>query len=154
MNSKHRVVYTVGSSNREAREFAELLNTYSIKQVVDVRRFPKSRFAHFEQDNLRNLLSHQEIDYTFLGEQLGGYRKGGYKAFAATEGFLRTIEELEDLASTSVTTIMCAERLPWRCHRRFIAAELERRGWKVVHIIDEQRTWTPKTPRAGEPRSD
>ncbi len=75
---------------------------------------------------------------------MGGFRKKGYEDHTQTEDFSAGIEKLERIAAKSVTAFMCAERFPWRCHRRFIAQDLERKGWKVIHILDEERTWEPK----------
>jgi len=51
---------------------------------------------------------------------------------------------LEDIASKGASVIVCAERFPWKCHRRWIARELHRRGWQVEHIIDKGKVWIPK----------
>ena len=72
------------------------------------------------------------------------YRQGGYQAFVATPQFQEGLERLEGVASRKRTVILCAERLPWRCHRRFIGRELEGWGWQVIHIIDGRRTWVPR----------
>ncbi len=58
--------------------------------------------------------------------------------------FRRGVEELERLAEEASTVIICAELFPWKCHRRHISAALEERGWKVVHILDDQRDWVPR----------
>jgi len=70
---------------------------------------------------------------------LGGYRQGGYEAYTQTYAYLQGMERLERLASRCRCAILCAERHPERCHRRFIAKSLEERGWKVAHIIEENR---------------
>lgn len=64
----------------------------------------------------------------YLGDELGGYRKGGYEAYLLTKEFLEGLKKLE--------------RLPWRCHRRFIGNALKNSGWKVIHIIEKDRRWT------------
>ena len=71
------------------------------------------------------------------GEKLGGFRRGGYQDFTATSEFRSGLYKLEEIARERSTAIICAERFPWRCHRRFIALELEKRGWRVSHIIDK-----------------
>jgi len=60
-----------------------------------------------------------------------------------TRAFAKGVDELARIAEEGKTAFMCAERLLWRCHRRFIGRELIRRGWEVIHIIDENRVWTP-----------
>ena len=125
-------------------DFLGLLKHMGIEAVVDVRRFPTSRFEYFRKDELARLLPGAGIDYSYLGSELGGYRRGGYQAFLSTEDFKRGVEKLEGVARERKTAILCAERFPWRCHRRFISIELEKRGWRVVHIIDEKRSWVSR----------
>jgi len=140
----NRVVYTLGTSTRTLEEFTALLKHLGVEVVVDVRRFPSSRFEYFRKEELARSLPETGIDYDYLGEELGGYRRGGYQAFLASEEFKRGLEKLERTAKERKIAIVCAERLPWRCHRRFIGGELERRGWQVIHVIDERRSWSPK----------
>jgi len=140
----NRVVYTLGTSTRSLEEFIALLRHLGVEVVVDVRRFPTSRFEHFKKEELARSLPEAGIDYCHMGGELGGYRRGGYQAFLASEEFKQGLEKLEEIAKERKTAIVCAERLPWRCHRRFIGGELERRGWQVIHVIDERRNWSPK----------
>lgn len=108
-----------------------------------MRRFPSSRFEYFCEGKLAELLGEAGISYVAMGQELGGYRRGGYQTFTATTEFQEAVGKLEELALRRRATIICAERLPWRCHRRFIGFELESRGWRVIHIIDEKRDWQP-----------
>jgi uncharacterized protein (DUF488 family) len=138
------VICTLGTSTRSLEDFLSILELKEITQVCDVRSFPTSRrFPHFSSQPLAASLRDKEISYHWLGETLGGYRKGGYKAHMGTPDFAAGLRELEDLASRAATAIVCAELLPWRCHRRFISAALEDRGWEVVHVLDASRNWTP-----------
>jgi len=139
-----KVIYTLGTSTRPPKEFISLLKSHDIKVVADVRRFPTSRFEHFKRENLAGLLKESGINYIHLGEELGGYRRGGYRDFTVTPEFQAGLARLEQIARKREVAFICAERLPWRCHRRFIAMELERRGWQVIHIIDKGRDWVPK----------
>jgi len=143
------VIYTVGTSNRSLEEFLRLLQSYGIKQVLDVRSFPVSRrFPHFSRENLEKALSKANVAYFWLGKELGGYRKGGYEAFMESEVFQQGLLKLIELARQEISAIMCAERFPWRCHRRFISQKLEERGFEVRHIIEEGRIWIPRrSPR-------
>lgn len=138
------LVFTIGTSNRSAEEFIELLPSHGVEVLVDVRRFPSSRFEHFRQDALAARLSEAGIEYVHMGEELGGRRSGGYQRFTLTAEFWEGVTKLENLAREKRAAIACAERFPWRCHRRFIALELERRGWHVVHILDRGRDWSPR----------
>jgi uncharacterized protein (DUF488 family) len=144
------IIYTLGSSNRSPGEFLGLLEAFAIQVVVDVRRFPTSRFEHFKQQNLAALLRENGIGYLYLGAELGGYRRGGYESFMASEQFTDGLERLEEAAKTRKAVILCSERLPWRCHRRFISPRLMQRGWRVSHVIDEKRSWEQKLQVAAE----
>ncbi len=133
MSCQQAIVYSLGTSRRSRPEFLDLLLNNSIEMVIDVRRFPTSKFEHFKQDQLSKLLLEAGIGYSYLGDELGGYRSRGYQAFIDTEEFKRGLERLEKIAQQNKVAIVCAERFPWRCHRRFISLELEKHGWKVVH---------------------
>jgi len=142
--SPDKLIYTLGTSTRTSEEFIELLSSHGVEVIVDVRRFPSSRFDHFRRENLAGLLSEAGIEYIYMGNELGGYRWGGYQNFTTTPEFQRGLDRLERIAQNKKTAIICAERFPWRCHRRFIALELEKRGWQVKHIIDRERVWIPR----------
>lgn len=139
-----KLVYTLGTSTRSPGEFIELLTSHGVAVVVDVRRFPSSRFEHFSREWLARLLREAGIDYIYMGEELGGYRRGGYQTFTTTPEFREGVKELAKVAEERRVAIVCAERFPWRCHRRFISTELEKQGWQVNHIIDQERDWLPR----------
>ena len=136
-----KIIFTLGTSTRTQEEFVALLRHYAIEMVVDVRSFPTSKFLYFRKEALSLSLGEEGIGYFYSGKELGGYRKGGYEAYTQTFDYLHGVELLERLASRCQCAVLCAERLPWRCHRRFIGRSLKERGWKVVHIIDEGRVW-------------
>lgn len=144
------VIYTVGSSTRTWAEFRDLLGAFAIGALADVRRFPQStRHPQFTRPALEAAVAAEGRRYVWLGEDLGGFRAGGYESHMATPAFARGLAALEALEGSAVTALMCAERLPWRCHRRFIAAALARRGWRVVHILETDRTWVPSGEEPG-----
>ncbi|HEX77255.1 MAG TPA: DUF488 domain-containing protein [Dehalococcoidia bacterium] len=144
------LIYTLGTGTRSFAEFIALVRGHRLESVADVRRFPSSRLEHFRRQAFSELLTAAGCNYVYLGAELGGYRKGGYPAYMETGEFQRGIAQLEGLASTSRTAIVCAERLPWRCHRRFIGRALQGRGWRVVHIVDDKRVWEPGQPASQE----
>jgi len=78
------VIYTLGTSDRTAEEFLALLGRLGVELVVDVRRFPTSRFVHFKREELKRLLEGGGVSYIYLGEELGGYRRKGYEAYVGT----------------------------------------------------------------------
>jgi uncharacterized protein (DUF488 family) len=139
-------IFTIGTSTREIKEFLQLLSKYNIKNLADVRSFPSSRMPHFCQKELKSFLLDNGVNYTYLGKELGGFRQGGYKKHMQTHLFKEGIDKLEHIANSGNTAYMCAEKFPWRCHRRFISIALQEKGWEVIHIIDSKKIWQPKKP--------
>ena len=141
---KNRSIYTLGTDLRSAEDFIEVLLAYEIRAVIDVRSFPKSRMSHFSKAPLTELLKSNGIAYHFFGKELGGFRKGGYAAYITTEEFSNGVGMIESVAEETVSVIICSEKFPWKCHRKWISRELQRRGWSVEHIIDKGKVWNPK----------
>jgi uncharacterized protein (DUF488 family) len=144
-------VWTIGHSNRDLADFLALLAPEKIEAVADVRRFPGSRrYPHFGRDALTAALKDVGLEYVHFPD-LGGRRNkrsesspnAGWRvaAFAAyadymqTDEFTRAFEQLANLAMRSRTAIMCAEALPWQCHRRLIADQFIAKGWTVWDIV-------------------
>jgi uncharacterized protein (DUF488 family) len=139
-----KYLYTLGTDLRSIEDFIEILHSYDIRNYIDVRSFPKSKLPHFNKEALRDLLITNGIGYYYLGRELGGFRRGGYTAFIITNEFSNGIDHLESIANENLSVISCAEKFPWKCHRRWIARELQQRGWAVRHIIDKGKVWIPK----------
>lgn len=143
-------VYTVGHSTRPIEDFIHLMKTYAIETVVDVRKIPKSRRnPQYWQAALRDSLAGHGIAYVWL-EGLGGRRSGvkesvntgwqnpsfrAYADYMQTAAFEASLERLIVIAADSRTAIMCAEAVPWRCHRSLIADALLVHGIPVEDII-------------------
>ncbi len=138
------LIYTLGTDRRSREDFIEILLSYGIEAFLDVRSFPRSKIPLFHRDSLQELLPVHGIEYHFLGRELGGLRKGGYVAYIVTEDFLHAIDRVEAIAKLKKSVIVCAERFPWKCHRKWISRELQKRGWHVEHIIDKGKVWVPK----------
>jgi len=136
-------IFTLGTSNRSISDFGEILKQYRIAVLLDVRRFPKSRFQHFIGEHLERYCRERGIEYLWLGDCLGGFRTGGYEQYMNTDDFHRAIVEVEQHAGKHRCVLLCAEKFPGKCHRRFIGRRLEERGWEVVHIIDQHTVWEP-----------
>ena len=141
---------TIGHSTRTLEAFIHLLQTYDVKQVIDVRTVPRSRHCpQFNRENLSHDLRSAGIDYlpmpglgglrhprrdsTNMGWQNASFR--GYADYMETSAFIRELDALIRLAVNQKIALMCAEALPWRCHRSMIADALEIRGIKVCHIL-------------------
>jgi uncharacterized protein (DUF488 family) len=137
-------IYTLGTDRRSEEDFTEILFAYNIQSLIDVRSFPRSKIPIFSKENLEDLLKREAIDYHFLGKELGGFRKGGYTSYLITDEFNKGIDLLESIATKKTSVIICAEKFPWKCHRKWISRELHKRGWEVDHIIDKGKVWTPK----------
>ena len=145
-------IYTLGTSNRSIEEFLEILREYQIKMVIDVRRWPTSKwFPHFKKENLEKILTENNFQYLHF-EKLGGYRIGGYQNYLKTKEFKEALKELIKIGKNKTVVIICAERLPWKCHRAYIARALERKKIEIIHIIEKERLWQPREePREIKP---
>jgi uncharacterized protein (DUF488 family) len=148
------VIYTVGHSTRELGEFLDLLTSHQVAQVVDVRRYPASRrHPQFAREALAAALAHAGLDYRHE-PGLGGRRAArhdsantawrspgfrGYADYMETQEFQEALARLVDLARARPTAILCAEAVPWRCHRQLIADALLARGETVSHLLSTVR---------------
>ncbi|MDR5682766.1 MAG: DUF488 domain-containing protein [Armatimonadota bacterium] len=146
-----RVVHTIGHSTRSLDHFLTLLEGHAVQAVVDVRRWPSSRrFPHFGREALATALAVRGIDYVWRAD-LGGYRTPvpdspntgwrvgafrGYADFMLQPAFEEIVAEVCALAGRRRLALMCAEAVPWRCHRQLLADALCVRGWLVRHILD------------------
>jgi uncharacterized protein (DUF488 family) len=154
-------VFTVGHSNKPLADFLGLLQAYGIRRILDVRRFPGSRrWPHFGAASLGQILAVEGIGYVGL-PGLGGRREPrqdsphtawkveafrGYADFMDTPEFANGIAEVERLASEKPSALMCAEALPWRCHRSLIADALVLRGWDVRDVISDREARIHRLP--------
>ncbi len=84
MGQLEKIIYSLGTSNRNLEECVKLLKSYAVEMVADVRSFPTSKFQHFKRENLLQSLAEQGFGYYYLGKELGGYRQGGYEAYTQT----------------------------------------------------------------------
>jgi len=130
-------IWTIGHSNRSKEEFLNLLREHSIEVLADIRSFPTSKIEHFKKENLEKWLPENGVEYMWLGKELGGYRKGGYKRHMRTKLFREGVQKLLEIARHKRTCMMCMEKNPKYCHRRFLSAYLERKGVEVIHIIEK-----------------
>lgn len=143
-------IFSIGHSTRPLEDFLSLLRQHDISILADVRTVPKSRrHPHFGRDELSASLAKAGVRYEHLPE-LGGLRRPradsindawrnesfrGYADYMDTEAFSSGLEKLMALANEGTLVMMCAEAVPWRCHRSLIADALFVRGVEVWHII-------------------
>jgi uncharacterized protein (DUF488 family) len=138
-NLKKLSLWTIGHGSRKIDEFILLLKENCIELLIDVRRFPTSKTDHFKREKLRELISSKGIEYEWLGDKLGGFRKGGYESYMQTEEFKEGIRELVEKASKKRVCIMCLEISPKGCHRRFISMHLGKEGHDIFHILSKSK---------------
>lgn len=145
-------IFTVGHSTLPIERFTALLDVYGIEQLADVRTVPRSRHnPQFNTDALAVSLATNHIAYVAM-PTLGGLRHSrtvspngawrnksfrGYADYMQTATFQDAVEELVRMGREKRTAIMCAEAVPWRCHRSLIADALEVRGVVAVEILSE-----------------
>ncbi len=165
----NEVIYTIGHSTHAIQDFMRILHTYGIQRLVDVRTIPKSRHnPQFNAAELEQALREQGIDYLRL-EGLGGLRHTtktsintawknasfrGFADYMQTPEFEGALGQLVALGKEKTIAIMCAEAVPWRCHRSLIGDALLVRGVKVEDILSETsckpHTLTPWAKVEGE----
>jgi uncharacterized protein (DUF488 family) len=155
-------IFTIGHSTRPIEEFLEMLEGQGVRRLVDVRTVPRS--AHnpqFNREELSRALHNRRLHYHHL-PALGGLRRPqrdsvntawrnesfrGYADYMQTPAFQEALQLLIEFARQEPTAIMCAEAVPWRCHRSLIADALLVCGIEVLEIASATRV-TPLTLHA------
>jgi len=145
-------VFTVGHSTMPIERFIALLQTYGVKRLVDIRSAPRSRHnPQFNDTSLAESLTARQIEYVHI-QALGGLRRAhkdspntgwrnesfrGYADYMQGEEFRDALETLIRMSRQERAAIMCAEAVPWRCHRSLVADALTVRGIPAVEILSE-----------------
>lgn len=152
--SIHNTIMTIGHSTRSLEDFIELLKEYGVETVVDVRTIPRSwHVPQFNRESLPKSLLDAGIGYVYMAG-LGGLRHAhrdsvnlawrnasfrGYADYMQTPEFESSLQNLIGLAQKSCVALMCAESVPWRCHRSLIADALIVRGFQVEHVMNSKK---------------
>ncbi len=147
-------IYTVGHSNRSLDDLVALLSPFGVTTLVDIRTVPRSRHnPQFNTDALGPALAPHGIAYVHLAA-LGGLRKPrkdspnagwrnesfrGYADYMQTDAFAQALDQLIAIAAKARAAIMCAEAVPWRCHRSLVADALLARGLHAAHVMSPTR---------------
>lgn len=143
-------IYALGHSTRPQEELIDILRSFGVSTLADIRTIPRSRHnPQFNPDGLAPALERAGIRYVHLS-RLGGLRKSkgdnplnrgwrnasfrGFADYMQTEEFAAGLEELCELAAAGPVALMCAEAVPWRCHRSLVADALAARGIEVQQI--------------------
>ena len=150
LNNIKYIIYTIGHSTLPINEFIDILKQYGIQMVIDIRSIPGSNFnKQYNGEILNKSLNKNNISYTHL-KLLGGLRKGtdlglndgwinksfrSYADYMQTEEFKIGFKQLIKIASKKVVVIMCAESVPWRCHRSLVSDELLTNHFQVFDLI-------------------
>ena len=144
------VIFTVGHSTRSIGDFISLLHENRIQLLVDIRTIPNSRHnPQFGKESLANSLRAAGLDYTHMPSLGGlrharkdspnlGWRNESFRGFAdymQTGEFEEALTQLMAAAAETRLAVMCAEAVPWRCHRSLVADALSARGIQVLHIM-------------------
>ena len=145
-------VFTLGHSTLPIERFVALLRTYGIERLVDIRTVPRSRYnPQFNDTALAGTLATEHIEYVAM-QSLGGLRHArkdspntgwrnasfrGYADYMQTEQFQAALDKLIDMSRQKRVAIMCAEAVPWRCHRSLVADALGARAVLVIEILSE-----------------
>lgn len=154
MAKKNKRIYTIGHSTRSLEEFIAILKHYQIKVLADIRSMPGSRrVPQYNKENLEPALAAENIQYVHFKE-LGGLRPTkkdsvntgwrnksfrGYADYMQTPDFEDGLNALISLAASTTVAIMCAEAVPWRCHRSLVGDALLVRGFEVEDIFSEKK---------------
>jgi len=148
------VIFTIGHSTRPTAELVRLLRAHGVRRVVDARTIPRSRHnPQFNRERLSRTLHNARIHYRHM-PGLGGLRRPkpdslntgwrnasfrGYADYMQTASFAEHLQRLIQLAGREPTAVMCAEAVPWRCHRSLIADALVVQGIEVHEIVSGTR---------------
>jgi len=150
IKKKKVAIFTIGHSTRPITDFIDVLRSFNIQQVIDIRTIPKSRHnPQFNQSDLRTALKNKRIAYRHM-KGLGGLRHAkkdsnnmawenasfrGYADYMQTDTFEQNLERLIGYARKKRVAIMCAEAVPWRCHRSLLGDALLLHGFYVEDIM-------------------
>src|SRR5262249_49922151 len=148
----HGTIFTLGHSTLPIERFVAVLQAYGIKRLADIRTIPRSRHnPQFNDNALATSLKALNLDYVHM-RALGGLRHAhkdspntgwrneafrGYADYMQTAEFETALEVLINMSAEKRIAIMCAEAVPWRCHRSLVADALAVRGVPVVEILSE-----------------
>lgn len=147
---KSSTIYTIGHSTHSLEEFLNMLHSFDIKMLVDIRSLPGSRkFPQFNKESLEITMEEARIHYLHMMD-LGGRRKvkkdsknnrwrndsfKGYADYMETASFEKAIIKLEQIAIKQTTAYMCSEAVWWKCHRSMVSDYLKTKNWTVLHIM-------------------
>ncbi len=155
MTKPATTILTIGHSTRTLQDFIHWLQEYGVSKIVDIRTVPRSRHnPQFNRESLPNDLISAGIGYVHMPGLGGlrhpradstntGWRNASFRGFAdymETQEFKENLQKLIDLANQGRIALMCAESVPWRCHRSLVGDALQVRGIQVEHMLSPSRS--------------
>ncbi len=145
MNSKPQVtikmivknpskIWSMGYGSLPKERFLTLIKENGINILIDLRRWPTSKLSHFKKESLDIALQTIGVRYIWLGDKLGGFRRGGYPKHMKTQDFEDGVRLIISLSEEGKVCLLCLEPDPKRCHRRHITDHLSKLGFEIVNI--------------------
>jgi uncharacterized protein (DUF488 family) len=152
-----KMIYTIGHSNITQEPFIEILKSFEIQLVIDVRSLPYSKFVpHFNRENIKTALNDNSVEYIFMGNYIGGkpknkkyYQNGkvNYDLIAKSSYYKEGIDKIIELNNDNNMVLMCSEEDPYNCHRHnLITQTLVKKGLEVVHIRKNRKLYKITEP--------
>jgi len=152
-------LYTLGIGRRPGFEFSRLLSKFGIQVLFDIRGNPpaapvnrpsvfSAEQTDYSRAGMEALCSANKITYIYLGNELAppaefNLKRDNFREWLTKEQVQRGIKIIASKVPVRVCCLLCSCYLPERCHRLIIASELARQGIEIVHILEENRFWTP-----------
>lgn len=151
-------IFTIGHSTHSWEKFIKILKSFNVEVLADVRSYPGSRYLpHFNKENMQSRVPEIGIEYIHM-PKLGGRRRKiaeidsvltegwthiafrNYAAYTLTEDYCQGLNELINIAASARVCLMCAESVPWKCHRLLLSNSLSFKGFCVHHIMEENKS--------------
>jgi len=143
---KNKLVYSLGHSNVDFKEFLDALKKLNIQHILDIRSVPKSAYVpHFDKENLEEELTENKIGYTYCGLTVGGRQKINFLKYSKSSQYQEAIKQMERIIDRKNCAIMCSEKDFRKCHRRYVSDSLIRDGYEVIQIKIDKDSPAKKT---------
>jgi uncharacterized protein (DUF488 family) len=123
---------------KRLEELLEILKTKGVEVLIDLRAFPRSRIKGFNREELEEELKRNGVEYLWLGDKLGGFRRGGYEKHVQNNSFGEGLKIILSIARNKRVCLMCLERDRRFCHRRFVVEVLKGLGVEVRDLVRDR----------------
>ena len=130
-------IFTLGLDSRLKNDFISIISKYQLQILIDVRRSPKSKFSYFNLSALRTIGEENNFEYIYMGNEISVPEDENFEKYVKNnENFKRGIKFIQELIRRRVVCIICSEKWPHKCQRRFISKKIANNEADVIHIID------------------